>query len=280
MQLSCSRQALLSELQLVSKAVATRSAIQALERRDDRRRRRHSVDALRDRRRDVDPLAPRRRGVGRPARRWSRGRLLVDVLRSLSGDQVDARSCERAGRGVDQRPARRTFSVRTLPAEDFPEAAGAGRRRGALSLPADAFAATIDQVARAASRDETRPVLTGVLVSASGSQLRMVATDSYRLSVKETALEDDVAARLRGERAGPGAAGAWPRGRRDSDAKTIAIESRDNQIVFGVDRVMLSSPRDRWSIPELSASCCPSQLRARHHADARRAARRWCGASA
>ena len=45
------------------------------------------------------------------------------------------------------------------------------------------------KVARSASRDETRPVLTGILVSASGDELRMVATDSYRLSVKETRLE-------------------------------------------------------------------------------------------
>ena len=48
---------------------------------------------------------------------------------------------------------------------------------------------TITRVARSASRDETRPVLTGILMSASGQELRMVATDSYRLSVKETALE-------------------------------------------------------------------------------------------
>ena len=48
---------------------------------------------------------------------------------------------------------------------------------------------TIARVARSASRDETRPILTGILVSAAGEELRMVATDSYRLSVKETQLE-------------------------------------------------------------------------------------------
>ena len=48
---------------------------------------------------------------------------------------------------------------------------------------------TMQTVARSASRDETRPVLTGILVSASARELRMVATDSYRLSVKETTLE-------------------------------------------------------------------------------------------
>ena len=50
-----------------------------------------------------------------------------------------------------------------------------------MHVPAAAFVETIGRVARAASRDETRPHLTGVLVSASGNELRMVATDSYRL---------------------------------------------------------------------------------------------------
>ena len=56
-------------------------------------------------------------------------------------------------------------------------------------MPAPAFIETIARVARSASRDETRPILTGILVSAAGHELRMVATDSYRLSVKETTLE-------------------------------------------------------------------------------------------
>ena len=59
-----------------------------------------------------------------------------------------------------------------------------------MTVPAAAFVDTIARVARAASRDETRPHLTGVLVTASGRELRMVATDSYRLSVKETQLEE------------------------------------------------------------------------------------------
>ena len=81
-----------------------------------------------------------------------------------------------------------TFHIRTLRLEDFPpfpEAEGDDR----VQVPGDAFVATIAKVARSASRDETRPVLTGILVSATGDELRMVATDSYRLSVKETKLD-------------------------------------------------------------------------------------------
>src|SRR5581483_6424017 len=55
-------------------------------------------------------------------------------------------------------------------------------------LDAPSLLATIERVARAASRDESRPVLTGILVRFEGSTLVMAATDSYRLSMKETAL--------------------------------------------------------------------------------------------
>src|SRR5205807_587513 len=81
-----------------------------------------------------------------------------------------------------------TFHIRTLRAEDFPPFPEPGGDQR-VTVPAAAFVDTIGKVARSASRDETRPVLTGILVSAAGAELRMVATDSYRLSVKETRLD-------------------------------------------------------------------------------------------
>jgi DNA polymerase-3 subunit beta len=66
----------------------------------------------------------------------------------------------------------------------LPEFEGEGAK-----LPAGPLAETIDRVARAASRDEVRPILTGVLLQAEGGNLTMVATDSYRLSVKHTELD-------------------------------------------------------------------------------------------
>jgi DNA polymerase-3 subunit beta len=110
-------------------------------------------------------------------------------------------------------------------------------------------------VARSASRDETRPHLTGVLVSASGTSLRMVATDSYRLSVKETTLdreveqdlEVNVPARALQElsRIAAGAEG------------DIEVWHRENQVIFRLDGVTLSSrlvegrfPNYRQLLPE------------------------------
>ena len=54
-------------------------------------------------------------------------------------------------------------------------------------MPSEPLVEAIDRVARAASRDETRPVLTGVLVRLGPDGLTMVATDSYRLAVRQTA---------------------------------------------------------------------------------------------
>ena len=140
-------------------------------------------------------------------------RLLLDVVRSLPGGDVVARAAPgRAGRR-DRRPAPRTFHIRTLRAEDFPPLPEPGGDQ-VVTMPAPAFVETIARVARSASRDETRPILTGILVSASGDELRMVATDSYRLSVKETAARGAAGRRLRGQRAGPRAGGARPPGAR------------------------------------------------------------------
>jgi DNA polymerase III subunit beta len=114
------------------------------------------------------------------------GRLLGDVVRSLPSGEVSL-ALRTEQRDVELTAGDARFHLRTLPAEDFPhlpESTGEG-----ATLPAGPLAETIDRVARAASRDEVRPILTGVLVKAEDTTLTMVATDSYRLSVKHTELE-------------------------------------------------------------------------------------------
>src|SRR2546423_13368884 len=115
------------------------------------------------------------------------GRLLLDVVRSLPTDAL-AREYRSSHQDVELVSGSARFHLRTLPAEDFPKLPSAGDAPS-LSVPAPAFVETVARVAKAASRDEARPHLTGVLVSAGGNELRMVATDSYRLAVKETNLE-------------------------------------------------------------------------------------------
>ena len=114
-------------------------------------------------------------------------RLMLDVVRSLPADSVtlELRSAEQ---DVELDSGNATFHIRTLRSDDFPPFPEPDPET-AVELPAAAFVSTATKVAGSASRDETRPVLTGILVSASDRELRMVATDSYRLRVKETVLE-------------------------------------------------------------------------------------------
>lgn len=107
-------------------------------------------------------------------------RLVADMVKSLSPDTVEIRTD-----GSQAQVACRSFegTLRLLPAEDFPalrEPDGT-----AVKVEAGAFAEAVGQVARAASRDEARPVLTGILIEANREGLTMVATDSYRLAVRE-----------------------------------------------------------------------------------------------
>lgn len=121
------------------------------------------------------------------------GRLLTEVSRSLGDATVEIESRE-AERDVEIRSGGSSFHLRVLPVEDFPKFPD--EQGEPLKIPAAALASTVDLVARAASRDDMRPVLTGVLVTASGSEMTMVATDSYRLAVKRTELEGGIGGEL------------------------------------------------------------------------------------
>ena len=167
------------------------------------------------------------------------GRLLLDVVRSLPKDDLT----------LEYRSAEQDVEVDVGPGEVPP--AHAARPRTSRScprrpprersrVPASAFVDTIARVARAASRDETRPHLTGVLVTASGNELRMVATDSYRLGVKETKLDSELSGSLE---ANVPARTLQELGRIASagGAETIGVAALENQVVFTVDDVVLSS---------------------------------------
>src|SRR5215211_535525 len=166
------------------------------------------------------------------------GRLLLDVVRSLPKDELtlEYRSAEQ---DVEVVSGAAKFHLRTLPTEDFPTLPEAPEESG-LTVPAAAFVDTIGRVARAASRDETRPHLTGVLVTASGHELRMVATDSYRLGVKETRLDSELSGSLE---ANVPARTLQELGRIASagGAESIDVAALENQVVFTVDDIVLSS---------------------------------------
>src|SRR4029079_2426264 len=180
-------------------------------------------------------------------------RFLRDVVRTLrSGDvSLELRPTEQ---DVEIVGGTARFHIRTLRTEDFPPLPEPGGDQ-VVAMPAPAFVDTIARVSRSASRDETRPILTGILVSASADELRMVATDSYRLSVKETRLEAPLEG---GFEANVPARALEELGRlvRD-DVEEIRIGVRANQVVFEVGGIALSSrlidgqfPNYRQLLPE------------------------------
>jgi DNA polymerase-3 subunit beta len=249
-KLSTSSQELLAQLQVVSRVASTRSAVQALSgvqiAADE------SVQ-LRATDMEVGLRVPLEATVERPGTVVLPARLLLDVVRQLpSGDvSLELRPTEQDVEVVAG-PAR--FHIRILRAEDFPPLPEPGGDQ-IVTMPAPAFTETIARVARSASRDETRPILTGILVSATGEELRMVATDSYRLSVKETHLE---AALPEGFEANVPARALEELGRLvREDIDDIRIGVRANQVVFEVDGLALSSrlidgqfPNYRQLLPE------------------------------
>jgi DNA polymerase III subunit beta len=110
------------------------------------------------------------------------GRLLGDVVRSLPNAAVSA---EADGDRLHLTCGRATFDLRLIPnAEDFPAPRVAADDAAIAVLKADEFAKTVAQVARAASTDDARAVLTGVSLEASSGELTAAATDSYRLAVR------------------------------------------------------------------------------------------------
>jgi DNA polymerase-3 subunit beta len=117
-------------------------------------------------------------------------RLLADMVKALPPDAVDFETD-----GSQAKVSCRSFegTLRCLAAEDFPAVRDVEGVK--VTLDAVAFSEGVAQVARAASRDEARPVLTGVLMEANREGLTLVATDSYRLAVREVQATGDGEAR-------------------------------------------------------------------------------------
>ena len=76
------------------------------------------------------------------------------------------------------------FTLRTLPIEDFPSLAGP-TDAPAGTVSAAELSTAVTQVTKAASRDEARPILTGVLLEAEDGKITLAATDSYRLAIRD-----------------------------------------------------------------------------------------------
>lgn len=173
------------------------------------------------------------------------GKLLVDLARLLPAADVTIEY--RSDDGVATvSSGSYTSRLNVYAAEDFP-------RLPAIDTPLHAVATpslldTVDRVSRSASRDESRPVLTGIQVRFEGTKLIMAATDSYRLSFKETQLQEEgpeleaiIPARALTELA-----------RLAAGTETVQLGANENTVIFGAGDSWLTTRRIDGQFPDVS----------------------------
>jgi DNA polymerase III subunit beta len=113
-------------------------------------------------------------------------RIFNDIVRSLPGGSISLEHDDSGGT-VRLAAGENEYRIRAYAADDFPQLPGFDAE-AAFTMSGDLLVETVEKVSRSYSRDETRPVLTGILISFEENRVRMVTTDSYRLSIKETEL--------------------------------------------------------------------------------------------
>jgi DNA polymerase III subunit beta len=241
MKITCTREELTQKLGIVARGVSTRTAVQILGGilldAGGGRLTLAATDMELSLRASLDAHVEGDGAVVVP------GRLLVELVRLLPDSDVTIE--QRSDEGVVHVTSGSFESrLNTYTAEDFPRLPETDSLERHV-VDRDALLETISRVSRSASRDESRPVLTGILVRFEPGKLVMAATDSYRLSVKETSFEGSapeleaiVPARALGELA-----------RIAQGAEQVELGVHENQVVFGIDGVWLTTRRIDGQFP-------------------------------
>ncbi len=174
-------------------------------------------------------------------------RIFNDVVRSLREGEISL--VHDRSEGVVRLSARENeYRIRAYAAEDFPQLPRFDEA-GAFTMSGEALVETVEKVARSYSRDETRPVLTGILISFEESRVRMVTTDSYRLSIKET----ELATTFDGSREAIIPARAMQEVSRiyaSSDEEQIEVSLSENQALFRIGDVLFGTRLIEGNFPE------------------------------
>ncbi|TQF74697.1 DNA polymerase III subunit beta [Rhodococcus spelaei] len=118
--------------------------------------------------------------ISGPGQALVSGKLLADITRSLPTKPVDVTV---DGTRVLIACGSAKFSLPTMPVEDYPQLPELPQQTG--SLPGDVFSEAIGQVAVAAGKDDTLPMLTGIRVEIEGTNVVLAATDRFRLAVRQ-----------------------------------------------------------------------------------------------
>jgi len=241
LRISCSKDELVQGLSVVSRAVSTRTSVQILsgillEARGSELQL-AATDMELSLRATVAAQVEGDGAIVLP------GRTLVDIARLLPSDEVS----------IEHKPTESvvhvvsgsaSYTLNAFNPEDFPRLP-ATDSVATFTVDREALLETISRVGRAASKDESRPVLTGVLVQFTSDKLVMAATDSYRLAVKETPLAGS-AAEL--EAIVPGRA-LTELARLATGDGDVEIGVHENQVLFAVDGIWLTTRRIDGQFP-------------------------------
>ncbi len=240
---TCSRDEMLHALGLVSRGVSTRSSVQILAgillEASEGKLRLAATDMEVSLRTQIEAKTDADGSVVVP------GRLLLELARLLPESEVSIEhKLEEAVCEITCGTA--SYRLHTYNAEDFPRLPSTDGIE-LHEVDRHTMLETIARVSRSASRDESRPVLTGVLVQFEPGRLVMAATDSYRLSMKETALEGSipeleaiVPARALAEltRIAP-------------EGEKLSLGVHENQVVFGTADAWLTTRRIDGQFPNV-----------------------------
>jgi DNA polymerase-3 subunit beta len=242
LKLSCSKDDLVEKVAVVSRAVSTRSAVQILSgillRAEGGKLSLAATDMELSLRTSLDADVASEGATVVP------GRLLSEISRLLPAERVEIayRPDENL---LEVTCGSASYRLHTYGIEDFPRLPEVDDAQ-TFGVQREALLETIARVGRSASRDESRPVLTGILVRFGDGKLVMAATDSYRLAVKETALDGSipeleaiVPARALTELA-----------RIAAGTEEIQLGIHENHVVFSTGDVLLTTRRIDGQFPD------------------------------
>ena len=248
-KLRCSRERLVETASMVARAVSSRSAVQVLAgvlvTAENGRVRLAATDM------ELSITSSFEAEIEGEGASVVPGRVFVDACRSLPSSESEVTIEQASGsRMVSLSCGAAAYRLNVSTTEDFPRLPELASE-GIFKVDREAFLDAAGRVARAASRDESRPVLTGILVqfekgsATSTRKLTMAATDSYRLAVRETELAGDtpeleaiVPARAIAELARIPATGS-----------ELELAIQDNHAIFSLGDTTLSTRRIDGQFP-------------------------------
>jgi DNA polymerase-3 subunit beta len=246
-RISCPKDDLLRRLQVVARGVSQRSSVQILSGVLIDAPSAEAPVGLSATDMELSVRASLAADVHEPGRVVVPGRLLLDIVRHLPAQEVVLASGEGPGLLTLECGASR-YSLHTYDPDDFPRLPEIDHGR-TFEVAGGTFLQAAERVLRAASRDDSRPVLTGVHVEFCEGVLTMAATDSYRMAVRTTTLEGGPPEQLTAIIPAR-ALSDLIRVHAAVEGEKLEIVVEENQVLFGTAEVWLGARRIEGQFPE------------------------------